>query len=373
MKLILDLFQRIFIALQGVYTKTETDSALATKADATALTEETQAREDADWRSYMLARARLTGVAANVSKVQEVILLSVAEGDSGVLPARMIEDWKNLYTYETWLSSEGLSSPLDSAFWSAYFVALAKFEKNPTETTRWTVTKSGDTYSSNCPYFGAPQNEPVIDFAVVSAKGLYPTAVLNRAGSAIYYLPNLTEADTFNYISMGNNTFILPNLEHGQYFAWGAKTYNAPLYAPRLKDGKNALLDCVAFASPVTSLSIVIADTFFNKSAVNRVFDLRSLSMGQSLFKNSKMSAENISATLDSLPNWKDGASHVITFTGCPGAASTATTETFTVTDDDGTEYSLDNCPVFTTDDEAQTLRKSYVLAVAKKGWTVEI
>lgn len=312
MQLILELFKKIFIALQGVYTKAETDAAL---------TEEAQAREDADWRSYMLARARLTGVAANVSKVQEVILLSVSEGDSGVLPARMIEDWKNLYTYETWLSSEGLSSPLDSAFWAAYFVALAKFEKNPTETTRWTVTKSGDTYSSNCPYFGAPQNEPVIDFAVVSAKGLYPMPILNRAGSAIYYLPSLTEANTFNYISTGNNTFILPNLEHGQYFAWGARTYNTPLYAPRLKDGENAFLSASVFDSPVTTLSLITAKTFFNSSAVDRVFDLRSLSMGEGMFVASKMSKTSIEGTLDSLPSWTDGKTHTITFTGSPGAA----------------------------------------------------
>jgi len=43
--------------------------------------------------------------------------------------------------------------------------------------------------------------------------------------------------------------------------------------------------------------------------------------MAQSAFANTAMSAENISATLDSLPTWTDGALHVISFTGTPGAA----------------------------------------------------
>lgn len=325
MQLVLELLKKIFVALQGVYTKEESDSALAVR-DTNIATNTTNidwlmTAADGDWKAYMLARAAKTGVQANIEKVRSAIV-EYSIDDSAQLASRLIADWKNLFGYETWLASVGEPSPLDAAFWTAYFVALAEWEANPTATEQWTVTKNADgTYSSNCPYFAAAQNEPVINFAVTSAAGNYPTPLLNRSGSAIYYLPNLATVETFNYISQGDNIFILPKATSGRYFSWGARTFNTPVYFPMMTQNSMAFNECAKFNAPVTVGSLIDGNAFFRLSAANRVFNLSSLSSGVNMFANSKMSAENISATLDTLPAHTDGETHTISFVGCPGAS----------------------------------------------------
>lgn len=69
MQLILGLFKKIFVALQGVYTKAESDAALATKADATALTEEAQAREQADTALEKRVDANAEAIAENSANI----------------------------------------------------------------------------------------------------------------------------------------------------------------------------------------------------------------------------------------------------------------------------------------------------------------
>lgn len=100
------------------------------------------------------------------------------------------------------------------------------------------------------------------------------------------------------------------------------------------------------------------------------------LSDAPNLFVNTALDADSIVGVLNKLPRYTDSDTHRIGFTTTTantGIAHTDTTETFTVADDDGTEYSVDNCPLFTNDDEYSTLRKAYVLAIAKKGWEVLI
>ena len=82
-----------------------------------------------------------------------------------------------------------------------------------------------------------------------------------------------------------------------------------------------------------------------------------------------KFSLKQMLPTLESLPVWTDGKEHLLGI----HCYYTATTETFTATDADGVEYSLENCPSFDEDDAEQTFRKAYVLVVAKKGWTVTL
>ena len=90
--------------------------------------------------------------------------------------------------------------------------------------------------------------------------------------------------------------------------------------------------------SDATSLS----DTLSGSGLFNLPVTISKCKSAQGAFKNTAMSAENISKTLDSLPTWTDGASHVITFTGSPGAAEL-------------TQYSPS------------------VAAAIAKGWTVEL
>ena len=152
-----------------------------------------------------------------------------------------------------------------------------------------------------------------------------------------------------------NQPIILPKATNCDALLYMASIFNQPLNLPNAATCKNMLSYVYGFNQPVNLPACYSANGAFR--------DAR------------KMSAENISVVLDSLPSDPVGAggTGVISFVGCSGIASTATTETFTVTDDDGTEYSLENCPIFDTDDENQTLRKAFVLAVVKKGWTIEM
>jgi hypothetical protein len=63
-----------------------------------------------------------------------------------------------------------------------------------------------------------------------------------------------------------------------------------------------------------------LTDVFSGSGLFNSPAIIPKCKNAQGAFKNTAMSAANIAATLDSLPAWTDGASHVITFTGCPGA-----------------------------------------------------
>ena len=63
-----------------------------------------------------------------------------------------------------------------------------------------------------------------------------------------------------------------------------------------------------------------LTDTLSGSGLFNSPVTIPKCKNAQGAFKNTAMSAANIAATLDSLPTWTDGASHVITFTGSPGA-----------------------------------------------------
>lgn len=95
------------------------------------------------------------------------------------------------------------------------------------------------------------------------------------------------------------------------------------------------------------------------------------------LFNKVQLNVQSIVGVLNKLPTYTDGGQHRIGFTvtgsTTAGIASEATTETFTATDETGTEYSVENCPRFINDDAESSLRKAYVLAIAKKGWEVII
>ena len=386
MQLVLDLLKEIFVALSGIYTKQETDAQLAVKADKAEVEAEATARQeadealdervtavepakDSDWKDYMLARAKLTGVQANIELVKKAIVDSVALGDSSMLPARFIEDWKNLYGYESFSGRK-----LDAEFWSAYFEAVVGWMANPTATEEWVVTNNGDgTYSANYPYFSEAPTKPIVNFAVVSAKGIdsYPP-VFNKECDVDLYLPNLTTASQFLSRKTYNRNFILPKFTTGYQFAsigvfgdvvvymQSAKTltngffsasankiyaYTPNIYGvvrlfkgakinefvgcfPALADGGGAFNSSKIkrFSAPLPLLKTNKYQTEgMFASSLLEYFDssLPSLTDGEDMFLNAKLPSAEISKILDSLPSWDSsaGGTGVITFTGCPGAA----------------------------------------------------
>lgn len=327
MQLILELLKKIFIALQGVYTRQETDAALGLKADATALTEEAQrvdtrlAEHDAEIETLQ----RLTE--ENAKNIEAV--------SAGTQDATMLTAVANVAKWQTYATAIQKDLDAETAMQLAqeFSRATDEYLADPTKTKVWytSTDTSNGTITSTCPYYDNQPTKPVVDFTnVTTGANVAGNPAFNRRTRVVVFLPNASETTVC--------------------FCWSA--YNNYFFAPKSKRWDLC---------------------FYYSGSYNRATDMRAAQSAKNTFLNTAMSAENISATLDSLPAWDDGASHVITFTGSPGIASTATTETFTVTDDDGTEYSLENCPIFDTDDEAQTLRKAFVLAVKKKKWTVEI
>lgn len=186
------------------------------------------------------------------------------------------------------------------------------------------------------------------------------TLIISTENATLISNPTSQAAALENLVFVGG----LPNLERfGSVFTTGTKVR----YIATSEDDDGTVKP---LELPVAT---DISSAFKGWSLYNQPVNCHALSSGVDAFLNAGMDATNIAYVLDSLPTHTDGESHVITFTGCPGAVITDTTETFTVTDEDGTEYSLDNCPTFDTDDADQTLRKAFVLATVKKGWEVQV
>ena len=158
----------------------------------------------------------------------------------------------------------------------------------------------------------------------------------------------------------------------------GATVFNQPLDLPKASDCASLLRNARAFNQPLNLPECTNAYFLLNTAtSFNNPVYLPKVKNAAGAFTNTKMSAENIAITFRSFPVFSaegsSSARSTITILSTPGSAHTDTTESFTVTDDEGTEYTMDNCPVFTNDDENQTLRKEFVLITVKKGWTVEL
>ena len=101
-----------------------------------------------------------------------------------------------------------------------------------------------------------------------------------------------------------------------------AISFNQPLNLPSATRCPSLLLGATAFNQTLSIPNATSCNYLLSgATSFNRPLSLPKCSEARSAFANTAMSAENISATLDSLPTWTDGAEHVITFTGSPGAA----------------------------------------------------
>jgi hypothetical protein len=349
MRLILDLFRRIFEALQGVYTKAESDAALTAEATArqeadTALDERVTAVEpakDSDWKDYMLARAKLTGVQANIDLVKKAIVDSVALGDSSTLPARMIEDWNALYSHEVFSGEK-----LNVDFWDAYFEALTDWIKNPVVGEKWEVKDNGDgTYSSSSPYFSAAPTKPVVNFSVVEIRGVTASKTPFHADSnVVVYVPSCKIGSRVFPNGKMNSAFIAPKLESLVYLSVYNNYLNVALVFLSLNNGNGAFESANVlnrniwvenltsgrrlFASAQKFNAIVFAskmsegrEAFMNAKLYDQPTGFQSLTSGNAMFKSTAMSAANIASVLNSLPSdpVDKGGTGVISFSRADG------------------------------------------------------
>lgn len=178
----------------------------------------------------------------------------------------------------------GEKLPLE--FWEAVMAEFQRWQKNPNKTENW---------ETNNPYTEVVPVKPIVDFSVTKAKNF------NRSIDCILFLPALTTAflmlsDRSKY----NSLVIAPNATSIQGIFQYSSSFNRPMYFP---------------AATICSYMFTSGSKFSSFAILPRC------SSASGGFRYTAMSAENISKTLDSLPTWTDGASHVITFTGSLGCA----------------------------------------------------
>lgn len=171
--------------------------------------------------------------------------------------------------------------------------AIKRWQENPNNIVNWD--------GANCPYLERVATTSIVDFQVSSMN------VLNGSHGALNKNTNVP-------------VFLTKCVRNPQAF-YGNKVFNSPCIFIRTTSSYGAFLGATAFNNFALIDDVVIGTRLFEgASSYDQKTRLSNLSDGTSAFKNTAMSAENISATLDSLPTWTDGASHVITFTGSPGA-----------------------------------------------------
>lgn len=251
--------------------------------------------------------------------------------------------------------------------WEAVMAEFQRWQANPSEVKEWVTTSA--TESTN-PYFLTPPTKPVVDFNVKLAKSTHSLRVpsFNPNTNVDVYLPSATNINDImsfstkrvgriiapnaayaDYLIGGNNeeyteTIYLKNAVSIRYIANSAQKFNGKVIAKKAKDVTGAfylayayskdtrfesadncfalLSNAIEFAGTLEVPLCQRADRIVERcKKFNHSVYLPLCSTAKDGFKDTAMSAENISVTLDSLPTWTDGASHVITFTGSTGAS----------------------------------------------------
>ena len=165
--------------------------------------------------------------------------------------------------------------------------------------------------------FTSPLNVPN---AVDCSYMLFDASIFNQP----LYLPKATNcSNMLNGASKFNHPLSLPKAQNCSSMLRNAKAFNSTLDLPEATNCANLLHGSTVFNLQLTLPKATNCDYLLNSaSTFNQVVNLPSCSSAAYAFSNTAMSAENISATLDSLPEWTDGGSHVITFSGSTGASS---------------------------------------------------
>ena len=97
------------------------------------------------------------------------------------------------------------------------------------------------------------------------------------------------------------------------------------LHAPKNQNIGYILCNCMSIESiELDAKEVIYASNAFHscRALKNACVLLTKCITAPGAFFNCALDAENINAILESLPIWTDSQSHVITFTGCPGAAT---------------------------------------------------
>ena len=216
---------------------------------------------------------------------------------------------------------------LPPEFWVEVVAEFQRWQANPNEVKEWVNTgNANENITSTCPYFDVAPTKPVVDFSVVEAKSRSTNGIKPLFGVECYetiFLPATKSLDVFVYSNQkADCDIIAPNATSVFRAVQNAQKFDGRVYCPKATNWNNFAQGAALFNHPVTSQNATsLYMAFYGAKEYNQFTDLRSASNARFAFTNTAMSAENISKTLDSLPTWTDGAEHIITFTGSPGAS----------------------------------------------------
>lgn len=254
------------------------------------------------------------GTLAVVEEVYDRATIDGVTTGANVLP-KMNEVIGYLEDYE---EKTGEKLPLE--LYEETVKAIEEWQKDPTATKEWVTTSS--TESTN-PYYETPPTKPVVDLSVNKAEGKNPTSGFNVNIDESIFLPNAVYCNNaLIKTAKFNKYLILPSARNVEDILASTLSYNKPLFLPSAVSCKGLLYNNSVFSCTVYLPNAKVCTYLLsNAKSFNHSLNLPNCSNATYGFLNTAMSAENISATLDSLPAWTDGAPHVITFTGSPGAS----------------------------------------------------
>lgn len=388
MQLVLELLKKIFVALSGIYTKAESDAQLAVKADKEEVEAEATARQEADdtaaqeresarlreqWKSQCYAEFRFTNT--STAKTQYDLFKVTSNGA-----------W--------WIDfGDGNGAQLQTELVST---PVLDFGSDTERLVRFygTITKI-ELAESRTGFSGILLSKMRIDSDYLVETGNMLKFIIANGATIEIYAPNASGSTANGYVSSGIkllrllsknvkvqngavDTFVESTDGNFNFLNSGVISFDRVVFhslATQLsmsvsnmviKDDGLLIIDCPNLISTNTDFRFMYK--IYNSATV--LIRFPSLSNAPNFFSGysaNQFSLKQMLPTLKSLPAWEDGKTHNFGI----HCYYTETTETFTATDDDGVEYSLENCPSFDEDDAEQTFRKAYVLTIAKKGWTI--
>ena len=403
MQFILKLLRKILESLKDYYTSEQFDELSGVKVGKDSFNEAISAESEARASADEALESEISSAVSNQTALENV--------------AR----WQGYANAMQSMVDEETAAQIAEEFEKA----TVEYLKDPTATKEWASTPNitEGTVTSTNPFYKTPSTRPIVDFSLTVLKGQTHFGIsgsFNNQQNVPVFAPRVTNIEAvFAYTKMTSPVFFyaaerayysfsgttlfnqllsLPKAWYCYGMLRNAKAFNQPLSLPSATNCSYMLADATSFNQPIdlpeaTNVSALLQNVkvfnqpltlpkaiwcssmVINCSKFNQAVSLPSCSLASWAFQNTAIDAQNISQTLDSLKDWSSDTSsqlHEIGFVNTPGMIATATPDTFTVTDGD-TEYSFECCPSFDTDDENQSLRKSFVLAVLKKGWSISM
>lgn len=403
MQFILKLLRKILESLKDYYTSEQFDELSGVKVGKDSFNEAISAEAEARASADEALESEISSAVSNQTALENV--------------AR----WQGYANAMQSMVDEETASQIAEEFEKA----TVEYLKDPTATKKWASTPNitEGTVTSTNPFYKTPSTRPIVDFSLTVLKGQTHFGIsgsFNNQQNVPVFAPRVTNIEavfahtkmtspvffyaaelayySFSGTTLFNQLLSLPKAWYCYGMLRNAKAFNQPLSLPSATNCSYMLADATSFNQPIdlpeaTNVSALLQNVkvfnqpltlpkaiwcssmVINCSKFNQAVSLPSCSLASWAFQNTAIDAQNISQTLDSLKDWSSDTSsqlHEIGFVNTPGMVATATPDTFTVTDGD-TEYSFECCPSFDTDDENQSLRKSFVLAVLKKGWSVSM